>query len=919
MKKSLKKTIKKMLDVFFTSTLIFVVVLGSFSYQIVFTSRQAFAEEDGGTTVLEHSGSSEEEVKEEEKTEEEKEDVKTNKETAGSEEKPEEKSDAVTESGTENTTEKNVPDATSGSTNSLETAGTTENKDLGENVLAETSQNSEEESCFCQKKDFDLNELIPDDCQKDYAQDCQCLVDYCADIVNVNNAKEVKNTTSAESITGGDSIVGGTECAVAAPEISGSEESSEPSEEEKDKTTKDESAIESGDAVAQATTVNEINTNIYTDNGQEVVKNIEGDYTEDVNLLETFDSILENSKNLYSENESAFEKVNIVNVNSASEISNTTVAIANSGNNEINGTQNDASITTGNANAVSSAVNLINTNIVGNNWLFAIVNVFGNWTGDLIVPGEGLLNTPAGKMIFEKVKNINHASSVENFVNASSNTGNNSENSTSGSAIIDSGNATASSSSANLVNTNITKNNWFFLLINNAGNWMGRVINWNSDSGEQNTVYEYDFGTLEEKNYSKEKIVDVYNENKAANVSNYVSAVSDTGNNTIEGSENASIKTGDANAIASAFNFVNTNIVGNNWLFAVVNNAGNWVGNVIFGYPDLNISLNANKNEINPGEAFHYTINYKNIGKAKCDNAEIMLSLPEYLSYVSDSEGSGEKNGGNYYWSFSGLKPGEEKSFNVFVKLDGNVPKEVATLGSVAGIRTETTEKELSNNYASETISVVFPGSVVIDDGYYYKNIPEIQVSRKDDSEVALGAISSHYIIVKNSGNRDLYNVLIKERIKDPNGNVAAEYSWSVPKLKKGQKGTIEYQIFLSAPATLGTYKHSAFAVGYDKYGFEATSKKATAKVNLVSGGIGYLPQQQGQSIPEEAIQGAESYMPTLLVPGMEKTDLGGYFKWLWLLVLVLAAYYLWKKRFLSWQKFQEFSKQMANFFGSLF
>lgn len=47
-------------------------------------------------------------------------------------------------------------------------------------------------------------------------------------------------------------------------------------------------------------------------------------------------------------------------------------------------TENGAStIATGDAYAVANVVNLINTNIVGRNWIFAVFNVFGDWSGDV--------------------------------------------------------------------------------------------------------------------------------------------------------------------------------------------------------------------------------------------------------------------------------------------------------------------------------------------------------------------------------------------------------------------------------------------------------------------------------------------------------------------------------------------------------
>jgi hypothetical protein len=837
----------------------------------------------------------------------------------------------------------------------------TEVQDLGENVLSETSQNMEitdsleivagetplpestlsesEESDFwktCEFNDEEKGWMEGEECQEcRKIADCEeinvCLTEK---ITAINNTESFENNTKSESITGENEIAGvagnpessetGTEPAgseTAAEEDADGEEAGDEStaaETEENPADPEAAVIAAGDAAAQAGVVNEINTNIYTDNGQEVIENINGDYSGDINLLETFESILENSENLCEQNEEAFEKITVANINTAEEVENKVSAEAKSGGNKILDVDGAAAIITGSAEAVASAVNLINTNITGNNWLLAIINIFGNWSGDLIVPGEGLLSTPAGKMIFDKIVSVNYASNVQNFVYAEAQSGNNAESSIAGDASIETGEAAARASAVNLINTNIVKNNWFFLLINNAGNWVGRVINWDEESGEQRTVYEYAFGSLdEEMENDSGKIVSVYNYNEASQVSNYVIAEANSGNNAIANAGSALIQTGNASAFASAFNFVNTNITGNNWLFGIVNNAGNWTGNVIFGYPDLEVDLSANKNQVEPGGSFVYTVKYKNIGKAKCDNTELMFSLPKYLSYLSDTGENSQEDGGNYYWSAAGLKPGEERSFNIAVKLDEDVPNGVTTLESSTGVRTETAEKELSNNYESESVKIAFPPTITIEDGDYWKQGSAVEVSRSENSRIAMGELMSHFIMIKNSGKNTLYNIVVTERIKDPSGHLAAEYFWVIEKLKKGQKATIEYQIFLSPPASLGTYKHTASALGYNEYNFEVQSKKSSANVELVAGG-GYF--STSEETPIETVQGAEtSALPSLQVSGTPGKNLGEYFRWLGLLLLAIPAYYIWKKRLWEWQKIQRFAKQTASLLSSFF
>lgn len=48
-----------------------------------------------------------------------------------------------------------------------------------------------------------------------------------------------------------------------------------------------------------------------------------------------------------------------------------------------------STIKTGNAYAAANVVNLVNTNIVGRNWIFAMFNIFGDWTGNISFGSTG--------------------------------------------------------------------------------------------------------------------------------------------------------------------------------------------------------------------------------------------------------------------------------------------------------------------------------------------------------------------------------------------------------------------------------------------------------------------------------------------------------------------------------------------------
>ena len=64
-------------------------------------------------------------------------------------------------------------------------------------------------------------------------------------------------------------------------------------------------------------------------------------------------------------------------------VENNVDVTANTGHNNAYTEDGVAHVITGDAYAVANVINLINTNIVGRNWIFALFNVLGDWNGDI--------------------------------------------------------------------------------------------------------------------------------------------------------------------------------------------------------------------------------------------------------------------------------------------------------------------------------------------------------------------------------------------------------------------------------------------------------------------------------------------------------------------------------------------------------
>jgi len=201
-------------------------------------------------------------------------------------------------------------------------------------------------------------------------------------ITNTNNAL-VENAVMVESDTGGNTTSGTN------------------------------ATIATGDAIANTTIVNKVNTNIFGDSLLFLFR-IHGSWTGNVFGLpegmawrETGDGIelflapTVDDPELTYELPTATDTVpisyelptgtgttpistrtsNVTNTNRATVTNNVSV-YALTGDNQASGSDG-ATVTTGDAHAAANIVNVVNTNVLGRNWVLAIFNIFGNWTGNI--------------------------------------------------------------------------------------------------------------------------------------------------------------------------------------------------------------------------------------------------------------------------------------------------------------------------------------------------------------------------------------------------------------------------------------------------------------------------------------------------------------------------------------------------------
>lgn len=658
--------------------------------------------------------------------------------------------------------------------------------------------------------------------------------------------------------------------------------------------------IATGDTQNVGNVYNEANTNTFGTNNELMVTNIDGYYDGDINLLEYFSEITANADQT-PETQIITEVVNNNEV-----IANNDLDIAaDSGNNSIaNGdptipeeivTEEPRSgIDTGDAVGIANLLNFFNTNIVGDNWLMAMVNIFGEWVGDLIVPGEGLMSVGPSPAYSDVIVDNNNNADLNNNMFTTANTGENTV--LASSSGIETGLAGTSNEVKNIANTNIIKNNWFLLMVNNMGSWAGQVLNWNETTGTYDNLYSYDFGSTNPLGLSSEESSRlIVANNNYATVNNNVSVDANSGRNDISAASGAAdIKTGDALALAKILNFVNTNIVGSNWLFGVVNVFGQWTGDVVFAYPDLEVSISDNLDNVTSGENVTYHISYKNKGEASASGVELQIELPEETDIIGHS-GSLSRNGHSFSWSTDELQSGEDGSFTINATVNSS---KKSTLESAVGIVTSTKEIFLDNNADSDTTSVENSNSpehpiittTTIDKNDEDTTDSQLSIARKSsiDESLRAGGKVTHLILVANTGTDSLEDVKVQDKLYNSDGVTMSDYSWNLGKMKSGDILVVKYEVKLSEKAPAGHYNYSAQAEGKDKDGREIKSKHTKLNFNLLG----------AQVVQANFVRGEETFNSNI-IPTVEAAEdspvltINGSSLPVWILISALIAYLL--------------------------
>ena len=391
-------------------------------------------------------------------------------------------------------------------------------------------------------------------------------------------------------------------------------------------------AIVTGDANVSATSLTAANTNVAGVSVSEfnILDDHVGDYILDfatgcISGCDGGDIAIANTGNgansdnlgeVYLENNNNIDQANY------GTLTNNLDLYADTGHNDANkNTGGDVSITTGDANVAANLLTFLNNNIAGG-VMFGVVNIFGNLIGDIILPDSAfdqiacglcgqdinILNSGNGTgsdnnslVNSSNINNINQANdaNIANNLYLEAETGDNSASgNTGGNVGITTGNSTLDASILNIANMNLVGGNMWLVIINEAGNWVGKL--YGSDqfgklASSGNALFSIDpNGIINVTNSgngadsTNNGVVNTstnnnINQSNIANIENNLNLVANTGENDASKNTggNVSILTGDAKVLANIVNYVNNNIVGGKLLVTFVNVFGSWTGDFL--------------------------------------------------------------------------------------------------------------------------------------------------------------------------------------------------------------------------------------------------------------------------------------------------------------------------------------------------
>jgi len=533
--------------------------------------------------------------------------------------------------------------------------------------------------------------------------------------------------------------------------------------------------------------------------------------------------------------------LNVNNDNDAT-IDNNIVIDVKTGANMISSTSGEAYIETGDINVVNDVLNIANLNVTGDDWFFAVVNIFGELEGDIILPAvsedEEVASTE--NVLEEAVKNASttdkqfvvaneNAANVLNNIVINTETGSNTLASATESVIV-TGDTEINNNLFNLINYNITGNSWKFARVNVFGNWEGFIQglpDTYSYIEDENGITIYNSFLDDFSVSSKDYVRFIVGNNNEATTTNNIEINATTGENSILDNMGISaIVSGGISIANNLLNFINSNFSGENWEFSMVNVFGDWQGNLSFGQPDLWIVESIDKTTAVAGDYVTYTFLFGNKGDATAHDVELNDFINDAFINIIGSQTEDYENG-VLSLPLGDIPPNTQGSMSYTVQVKPSLSSAEETVVNEVYINGIDNERDYTNNrsggqFLATSLSASEAGASSASSGgsgnraVFHPNFSIIK-SNNSSSEVKPGDTVDFKIVIQNIGNEDAFDVLVLDVLKrkDTEEEISSKV-WDLNTVQDREEIVIEYSLEIKEDLSSGVYVNEVMVEGWD-------------------------------------------------------------------------------------------------------
>lgn len=271
-------------------------------------------------------------------------------------------------------------------------------------------------------------------------------------------------------------------------------------------------------------------------------------------------------------------KLTVNSENDASIANNINLSAA-SGNAAASQNTTAGNVTSGDANAIANVINMINSVVAANQSFVGTINIYGDYSGNILMPTESLnallASTGGSTTVADAAISANSDHNITNNVDlaAASGTATATENTKAGN--VNSGNGMTNLTILNLTGKQVVAANSLLVFVNVLGSWVGLIM----DAPAGSTAAALGGGvTADTSAIPASATIDV---DDKFGITNNITANASSGN--ADASKNTTVgdvKSGDATASANVANLIGSNLNLSNWFGVLfINVFGTWRGN----------------------------------------------------------------------------------------------------------------------------------------------------------------------------------------------------------------------------------------------------------------------------------------------------------------------------------------------------